>query len=670
MTRQAPQNQRQKHDTCRMSTSVLIRLITFSVGIITPMMMVAQSQTAPPRSVRDSAFATRSVSQGDTARKPWSGIGRISGDSSQATTIIRKEDLRRVQYQQLADALVRTTPWSPLSHGGFGQHDGVSVLGGRNADLSVGINGRSLREEWSGMYQLVQAQPASIDRIELVMGTDAVGRASAMSLSELNLSTITHNTATPFTSLWYHQGGGNLVAVDGTISQNVADGVNVTLGIRRSGGEGAFSRTGFDIWNVRAAMRWTISSQTHALLTYQLASLNTNLWGGLTKASMPTSVVDIATIPVYDALRDETRRHDVSVHVAHMFDQDSTSILRTTAYLSSSSLLRLRDSALFVNAADTLVGLGMSGQNIGVQVRLDQRISDVHMHLGASIDAHQLEAQTYAQSFTEVVPQFFGHLRVPVASWLDVRAAARLQLDQGSLRTGGGLAAEMRLDNIRLLADISTITRSAAASEGRALNPERQLLAMLRASSDAAAIRWSVTAFARSIANPIRTLPSLQIDERIITTASYQGTTRSVIGLVGTATWRFGPIEVVPTIRLQSSSADSASEGADVPACMADIAIGYVYEAGFSTVTLGVRSTVITRHWAPQFVPLTWTYVRAQNEAPLQYDGLNLFLSARVGNATVRASYENILGQRWYTTSLAPEVTRALRLSVDWSFLD
>lgn len=653
-----------------MSSSLLIRLFASTLCVIVPTMMAAQSQTSPPRPARDSAFATRSVSQGDTAKKPWSAIGRISADASEGTTVVRKEDLRRVQYQQLADAVIRTTPWNQLSHGGFGQHDGISVLGGRNTDLSVGINGRSLREQWSGMYQLVQAQPASIDRIELVMGTDAVGRASSMSLSELNLTTITHNTATPFTSLWYHQGGGNLVAVDGTISQNVADGLNVTLGVRRSGAEGGYPRTGFDIWNVRAAVRWTISPQTHALVTYQLASLNTNLWGGLTQGSMPTSVPDIATTPLYDQLRDETRRHDVSVHLAHMFDRDSASILRTTAYLSSSSLLRLRDSTLFVGATDSLVGLGMSGQTIGLQVRYDQRISDVRLHLGASIDAQQLDARIYAQSFSDAVPQLFGHVTVPVASWLDLRAAARLQIEQGSVRTGGGFAAEMRLDNVRVLADISTITRSASASEGRALNPERHLLAMLRASSESAPIRWSVTAFARRIADPIRTRALLRVDERILSTTSYQETSRSVLGLVGSATWRLGPIEFVPTIRIQSASGDSATEASDVPACMADLAVGYVFDAGFSTVTLGLRSAIVTGHWAPQFVPLTWTYVRAQSEAPLQYDGLNLFLSARVGNATVRASYENILGQRWYTTSLAPEVTRALRLSVDWSFLD
>lgn len=657
-----------------MSTTLLIRLITASLCSTLPSLLSAQSQSAPPpqRQARDSAFASRTVNPGDTSLVPWPGIGRLQSDSSQGTTVIRKEDLRRVQYQQLADAVARTTPWNQLSHGGFGQHDGVRVAGGRNADLSVGINGRAVVDPWSGMYQLILAQPASIDQIELMIGTDAVGRASSMTLSELNLTTITHNTATPFTSLWYHQGGGNLVAFDGTLSQNVAQGVNATVGVRRSGAQGAYERTGFDIWNVRALLRWTLSPQTHALVTYKLASLNTNLWGGLTRASLPTSIPDIATTPLYAQLRDETRRHDVSVHVAHMFDRDSSSVVRATAYLSVASLLRLRDSTLFVDATDTLAGLGMSGRTIGMQVRYDQRLGDARLHLGASVDAQQLDATTvYARSFSDVVPQLFAHMRMPVAPWLDVRAAARLQSAQGRILTGGGLAAEMRLGgDVRLSADVSSALRLPSAAEGRDLLPERHVLAMLRAAGTFSTLGWTVTAYARSISDPIRTVSQRVSSETIVSTTSRQGTQQTMFGVIGAATWNVGPIELIPTLRVQTSRGDSVGEGSDLPACMADLSVGYVFEAGFSTVTLGVRSTVITQHWAPQFVPVTWTYVRPSAEAPLQFDGLNAFLSARVGNATVRASYENILGQRWYTTSLAPEVTRAIRLSVDWSFLD
>lgn len=669
MTRQAPQHQTQKFDRHRMGPTGLIRLLAFCVAITAPSLAVAQSQVAP-QPARDSAFAARTISRGDSSLVPWAGIGRIHGDSSLGIMVVRKEELRRVQYQQLADALSRTTPWNQLSHGGFGQHDGISVLGGRNADLTIGLNGRGVAEAWSGMYQLVQAQPAAIDRIELMLGTEAVGRASSMTLSEANLSTITHNTATPFTSLWYHQGGGNLVAFDGTISQNVAEGLNVTLGVRRSGGDGAYPRTGFDIWNLRAAVRWTLSPRTHLLATYQLASLNTDLWGGLTRPSLATSVPDVATTALYDGLRDETRRHDVSVHLAHMFTGDTSSVLRATAYVSASSLLRLRDSTLFTGASDSLRGLGMSGQTIGVQFRYDQRIDQLRVHLGASVDAQRLDALVYASSFREAVPQLFAHVTYPLASWVDLRAAARLQVAQGRVMSGAGVAAEMLLGEIRLLADVSSAMRQPSASEGRNMKPERHLLAMLRASGSTAAVRWSATAFSRSISDPISTSAVRRTDETVLTSTSVQGSTRSVIGFVGTATWRVGPLELVPTLRLQTTSGDTDSARIGVPAYMADLSIGYVYEAGFSTVTLGVRSTLVSQHLAPQFVPVSWTYVRPLQEAPMQFDGLTAFLSARVGNASVRASYENILGTRWYTTSFAPEVIRAIRLSVDWSFLD
>ncbi len=669
MTRQAPQHQTQKHDRRRMGPKWLIRLLVFCVAVTAPSLATAQSQVTP-QPARDSAFAARTVTRGDTSLIPWPGIGRLRGDSSLGIMVITKEDLRRVQYQQLAEALARTTPWNPLSHGGFGQHDGISVLGGRNADLTIGVNGRGVAETWSGMFQLVQAQPAAVDRIELMLGTEAVGRASSMTLSEANLSTITHNTATPFTSLWYHQGGGNLVAFDGTFSQNVAEGLNVTLGVRRSGGDGAYPRTGFDIWNLRAAVRWTMSPMTHLLTTYQLASLNTELWGGLARTSLATSVPDVATTAMYDALRDETRRHDVSIHLAHMFNGDTSSVLRATAYVSATSLLRLRDSTLFTGLSDSLRGLGMSGQTIGVQLRYDQRIAQLRVHFGASFEAQRLDAAVYASSFQEAVPQLFAHITYPLASWIDLRAAARLQVARGQVMSGAGVAAEMLLGEIRLLADVSSAMRLPSASEGLDLSPERHLLAMLRASGSTSTVRWSATAFTRSVADPISTSATRRTDETVLSSTSTQGTTRSVIGVVGTATWRLGPIELVPTVRVQTSSGETDSSRIGVPACMADLSVGYVYEAGFSTVTVGVRSMLVTQHRAPQFVPVSWTYVRPLQEAPMQFDGLAVFLSARVGNASVRASYENILGTRWYTTSFAPEVTRAIRLSVDWSFLD
>ena len=71
--------------------------------------------------------------------------------------------------------------------------------------------------------------------MEILTGTDAVGLAGSMTLSALNIQEMIHNSATPYTALWYAQGGGDVIAMDAAYSQNVARGFNITFGVRRSG---------------------------------------------------------------------------------------------------------------------------------------------------------------------------------------------------------------------------------------------------------------------------------------------------------------------------------------------------------------------------------------------------------------------------------------------------
>ena len=251
---------------------VLTRGVIFCVGAVVPSLSAALQQApSPGPPARDTAFTPRTVITSDSLPIPLYTMGRLSAHDSEANAHITKLQMRLLQYGQLAEALHKGTSWTPLSHGGFGQNDGLSVMGGMNVDLGVSINGRPLSEPWSGAYQLVQAQPAGLERVELLTGTDAVGLAPSMTLTALNMQSMIHNSATPYTSLWYHQAGGDIVAMDGTFSQNVAENFNVTLGVRRSGANGRYLNTDFDIWNIRAAIRWTMSARSHLHLSLRKA---------------------------------------------------------------------------------------------------------------------------------------------------------------------------------------------------------------------------------------------------------------------------------------------------------------------------------------------------------------------------------------------------------------
>lgn len=633
------------------------------------MQVLAQQQApSPVPPARDTAFTQRTIIKADSMPAPWQAMGRLSANDQEPAAHITKAGMRKLQYGQLAEALYRATPWTPLSHGGFGQHDGLSVMGGMNVDLGVSINGRSIAEPWSGTYQLVQAQPAEMERIEILTGTDAVGLASTMTLSALNMQTMVHNSATPYTSLWYHQGGGDLVAMDGTFSQNVAENVNVTLGVRRSGARGRYLNTGFDIWNLRAALRWTMSKATHLNVSYELASLNTDLWGGVRTAGLSTMFTEDAAPPVNIRLHDESRRHDITVSLVQLLSNDSSSVLTGNVYGTYNAIRRLRDSTLYASQADSSPWMETHGAMAGVQLRLDQHIGPLHIRLGTSADFVRNDSSVYAEGSSTVIPQAFGHIVFPLDSTLSMRAAARVVMQYDRVLIGGGAGLDIQDGNAVYRFDVATSQRAPTLSEGTSLLPERHLLASARGAWTATNLVATATVYGRLISAPIIST-GIRTNEVIPVTTSSNASSRQIVGGTADLTWRLGNIEMRPVARLTSSMTDNVADER-FPLVMADLSLAYVYEVGRNSVRLGVSGSVMSKARFSQYVAPSWTYVTPLEGTGGQYDGLSAFLLAAVGNATVRASFNNILGQRWYSTAYAPEIARNIRLSVDWSFFD
>lgn len=651
----------------------------FCIGVLAPMQALSQAQApaqgAPPAQppARDTAFTQRTVVVTDSMPAPWRALGRLTASDRETETQITKLDMRKLQYGALADALYRGTHWTPLSHGGFGQNDGLSVMGGMNVDLAVSINTRPLTETWSGTYQLIQAQPAGLERVEILTGTDAVGLAPSMTLTAMNMQSMIHNSATPYTALWYHQGGGDIVAMDGTFSQNVAENFNVTVGVKRSGANGRYTNTSFDIWNLRAALRWTMSARSHLMVSYELASLNTGLWGGVRYAGLSSEFTEDAAPPVNFTLADNTRRHDITANFAQLLADDSTSVLTASLYGTYSAVRRYGDSANYGSTEDTLYGSLRTAAVLGAQLRYDQTIGVMRLRVGVLSDVTRRPVEmrgetveTYNMDYSNT--QAFGHITFDLTPSLIFRGAARLALQDARFMIGAGAGLQLLTSDGHYSVDASTSERAPFETEGYALDAERHYLFSASGQWNTKNIRASATAYARFINDPIVAV-GVSNNGVYTSATSSNASSRMILGVAADATWRVGDIEVRPVVRVtRSTTADV--EDQRFPLMMGDLSVAYVYEVGRNSVRLGVSGRWLSTATLPQYVAPSWTYAEPTMKSGDQYDGLNVFLMAIVGNATVRASYENILGQRWYTTSYAPEITRAIRLSVDWSFFD
>ncbi|MBU3679998.1 MAG: hypothetical protein FGM32_10400, partial [Candidatus Kapabacteria bacterium] len=443
-------------------------------------------------------FMTAGVMQAatDTLLFPDRTLGALSDSSSPSAFEIRKQSIRTVQYENLADLLRRRSPFIPLRNGGFGQYDAMSILGAGPRDFTVGIDGRPHTDLWSGQTHLAQIPVSMIERAEVLYGTDAVGLSSTSSLTFLNLQSVIYNTSAPFMSMWYHQGAGDLVAANVVYSQNIAKGLNVAMNVRRAGARGRYQRTDFDQWNLDLQTRWTIDTRQSLLVRYGLATVNTQVWGGLdTTAS--ASVFEETRSVVFSGnrtLNDESRRNDVTVTYQRNLNTDSTFLLTAQGYLSRQSMHRLFGIESAALLGDTSLVSTTNASTSGLVVRLERRLGDLRLRAGAHVQSRSVDSSLSIAGFNGTQPEAFLHADFRMLPALTMRAAARLHSIDNQVYGGLGWGLSMRQSGGMLKADVSLLNQEPSPQQRLfAVAPERHLLAVLEAMTDTGAVSAGVT---------------------------------------------------------------------------------------------------------------------------------------------------------------------------------
>lgn len=605
----------------------------------------------------------------DSLYTPLMSHGRLGIIPLRPFTDITKRDIRKIQYYSLPEIMTSSTPWMPMSAGGLGQHNSMSIAGAMPIDIAMSENGRPLVDAWSGTMHLEQLAPEGYDRAELFLGTDAVAFGATMSTVAINLQDIQHNTGSPFTKLWYHQGGGDYIAADVELTQNVAPNVNVMVGVRRAGANGRYARTGFDVWNVRSAVRWTMSSMSNISLNYHLSSLSTDLWGGINPRYSTQFDNEGIAQPVYAALRDDSRRHDLTLTYTQLLASDTSSVLTATVYGTLNAMNRMLDSS----------GYTLHSHTEGATVRLEQRLSTLTLRVGASADYTKLADNPIARSLDNVSTSAFGHATFRLQPDLDVKASARMTSQYGVFMNGGGAGVVWRADTtITITADASTSQRAPSPTEGLGLLPERTGLLFLDFAQRIAphgsrpSVRpttFSLGLFARITDNPLITSAILDTAGTPRSTKTINGSTSNVYGGYVHALFRLWELDIEPIARVYTSQLQGAADDR-FPIASGSISLSYTHRVGSNWVVLGVRGGLFSTMRGLQHVPLTWTYVQPSVQQGTISNGLDAWLVANLGNANVRLSFENILGQPFYTVAMAPFMLQNIRLSATWSFFE
>lgn len=596
---------------------------------------------------------------------PW--FGSLAYRASDTVQTITKQDRRKIQYHTLGELLIRGTAFQPLSQGGFGQFDAVSIAGGLLTDVKLARNGTSLRTVWNDAMNLSTIAPEGIDRIEVLTGSAAIGLAPTVTQTALNLQEARFDTKTFYSALWYSQGAGDAINADVTLSQNVAPGLNVNVGVRRNGAYGRYLQTDYDVWNVRLGMRYAMDPRTTLALSYHLTSHNTDLWGGIRTIYDLDALTERTTPTVFDDLRDHQRRHDVTVGSEHLLTADSAHVLSANLYLFADAMMRIRDTTLIPFTADTNKYVNYSANQIGMLIRSRHKIGNTYLRTAIGLERVQNQAAAYVEAINQIQPRVMAHLDQTLTEPLSLQMGAQLAYVGGRPIYGFGGGLTWNNNQLRARADVSYALRSPTLAEGMSLTPESTTLGLAELTYSTGRVRLIVQVYARNTNHLIVGTPLADSSQRIYSVVTTNGGFSQNNGATISAQYSASWIEVSSAVRGNLAMAGQTL----LPPFMVDAIVNGVYNLGSNSLRAGFKVSAVAPGTPLRFVPLTWQSVYA-GEAyhSWTWNGADVFMTAAVGNASIRISYENIFAQRWYTTSVAPYITRDLRISVTWSFLN
>jgi hypothetical protein len=312
-----------------------------------------------------------------------------------------------------------------------------------------------------------------------------------------------------------------------------------------------------------------------------------------------------------------------------------------------------------------------------------------------------LIAQTNA---TQGFAAAFGRLNINLSDVLSLSGGIRTTVVGNAVNAAFGGRATFSLGGFELFADASRSFRLPSVAENLrlgALRSEAHLLGIAGASiaQPQTGFSASAVAFYRFVENPVlaRAVGTTFAPfggvgtERLFSTQSFNGRSETVLGASVQVSARFpnvlfGNLLLAGFAQAHRSTLDdgvatttatSTITTDRLPLLYAGATAQYEYVVGRSVLRLGVRARMMTGFRGERFITPLWTYVRdderttaSSTEQGITGNGLDILAGAEVGNAYIRVTYQNALGQQYFFVPVYPMYSSVLRLSVTWTFFD
>ncbi len=642
-----------------------MRLITNILLLIFPVLCFSQNDTIPKV---DSIAAEKP----DTLyfHKPVKSHGSSFLIPYKHYTKINKTDFPFENYQTSTDLIHNKLSAFPLSLGNIGKFNSLAINGAYAHQISTSYNSRPMFDIFDRKYNLEQFPAEFFENIEILTGTDAVSFSDNSSGAMLNFQEIIYNTNTPFTKLWFAQADYDFIGSDGIFSQNIAKDLNFTFGFRSLFSNGRYDNNWLESWNARVLLRYNMSDLSCISIVYNFVNMGNGTNGGI-KSDTADFTDDLTAAVLYKDLNDRVFRNELNLTYSQILNKDTTQAFTTSLFFADEDwTIHRQDDMLQAN--DTLNNIYYSAPQIGFNFRYEMSILKfLTIRAGTNFLHYELPETYYFSSKTDNEIAFFVHSEIKLTEKFSIIQGNRwTKKKENSFISSGGKICYSNNDNLNLSLDLSySETRNIPLFTSN-LNKEKNLLILANMELKFSKSKFNITLYNRNVIEPILFEPVYENDVMANTIPKNIENYSVFGGSINFETAVFKSFFVNANVQSNYVSSEMKEVKNLFPLFYGNLIIYYKLQIGESILNVGAKVGFISKFKGLSYVPFNRTYVYRGVESGNRFTGLDLFLSAKLGNAYIKATYQNLLSNEYYYVPLYPVLDGNLRLSLQWSFFD
>jgi len=586
--------------------------------------------------------------------------------------IISKKDFQEINYSGLCDIINHKQNVISLHSGVVANFNTFSYLGSNPKNNAYQFNNRSINNQLYGAFNPEVISTEFFERIEILKGSNAVIFGNNSNGVLFNVQEIVYNTAKPFSRMWFIDGGNELIGADGIYSQNFEPEWNFTFGFKNINSNGYLSDMWSNLWNVRSILRYNNTDYSSISFVYNFFNSGFGNGGGVNYNLSNDVFNNIQSQSFFPGNNEREFNQSITITYSNTFDSVQNIAIQSSIFFTNSLFDRKFSDNTIYSKLDSSKQIHSFGNKfLGGNFTFEKKFEKLYFFkLGADINYNFIEKNYLTEQNEFFNYSLYNYNQIIFNDNITLSGGLRYTFKNNISSLSFGSNIKFNVNNyFNSSVDISFSEYIPELFELKDETKEKNFLVLAFFNivlNDKTYLKME------SYYRKIRDYRNLRLiyDNEILNDYYIEiiDELNNYGGAVNFESQLFNFINYTLSLKLNFS--DSQIKTKFLPEISFYSNIFYQYKPSKNILRIGIESNFASGFEGYRFIPLFRSFILTDYKIDGNLQYLTPYVFLKISNATVRASFENVLNSNYYNIAVYPGLRRNFRLSFNWTFLE